>query len=300
MGRVLILGRVCLAQGWFFLGIVCLLPSSLGATDGGVTPTGGTVAVAPEVPEVPSARVEINIPARELTLYDHNNVVDRYPIAIGQRAYKSIVMSDAIQKIEWNPWWYPPPSPWAAGEKVTPPGPHNPLGPVKLPLGRGIRIHGTNKDKSVGRAASHGCFRMHNEDAIQLGWYLQTHFSDQTDPALLNTYQKNRRRTFHVPLNQPIPVEVIYEPAVVQNDTLHLYPDVYGRVRNWFERITTVFEARGIPTLQLSQERVDALRKILKNDPLTVRVTDLLETQPPKVFSQVAPAVVSSAPVSVR
>src|SRR5690606_42052346 len=49
------------------------------------------------------------------------------------------------------------------------PGPRNPLGRRAIYLGWGeYRIHGTNAPGSIGSAASSGCFRMHNADAIDL------------------------------------------------------------------------------------------------------------------------------------
>jgi lipoprotein-anchoring transpeptidase ErfK/SrfK len=49
------------------------------------------------------------------------------------------------------------------------PGPRNPLGPRAIYLGWGeYRIHGTNAPHTIGSAASSGCFRMHNADAIDL------------------------------------------------------------------------------------------------------------------------------------
>ncbi len=45
-----------------------------------------------------------------------------------------------------------------------PGGPSNPLGAAALYLGyTQYRIHGTNQPKSIGKAASSGCFRMLNE-----------------------------------------------------------------------------------------------------------------------------------------
>lgn len=38
---------------------------------------------------------------------------------------------------------------------------------LSVPNG-GYGIHGTNNPGSVGRAVSHGCVRMHNEDVIQV------------------------------------------------------------------------------------------------------------------------------------
>jgi lipoprotein-anchoring transpeptidase ErfK/SrfK len=65
--------------------------------------------------------------------------------------------------VKWkNPWWYPPNSPWAQGEKPVPPGPGNPLGTRWMGLSSpGVGIHGTPEDGSIGYSLSHGCIRMH-------------------------------------------------------------------------------------------------------------------------------------------
>lgn len=48
-------------------------------------------------------------------------------------------------------------------------GPGNPLGARALYLDEGyLRIHGNSDSNSIGRAASSGCFRMYNEDVIEL------------------------------------------------------------------------------------------------------------------------------------
>jgi hypothetical protein len=65
--------------------------------------------------------------------------------------------------VKWkNPWWYPPDSPWAAGQDPVPPGPGNPLGTRWMGLSSpGVGIHGTPSDGSIGYSVSHGCIRMH-------------------------------------------------------------------------------------------------------------------------------------------
>lgn len=234
-------------------------------------PASTAVAVSP-------LRILINIPARELTLFENDRAVAQYPVAIGAPAYKSIVMEDQITRIEWNPWWYPPPSPWAAGASVTPPGPGNPLGPVKMPMGQGIRIHGTNKESSVGTAASHGCFRMRNRDATALAWYLQTRLTPQGDPALLEKYKRNRGSTFIVNLDQAVPVHVIYATAVVQDGVLHLYRDVYRQVRDWFAPVTIALEQSGISPHELPPTRLEDLRRQLRKSDVHIPLQELLET----------------------
>jgi hypothetical protein len=48
-------------------------------------------------------------------------------------------------------------------------GPANPLGTRWMGLGyKGYGIHGTNMPLSIGKAASHGCIRMRNQDVEDL------------------------------------------------------------------------------------------------------------------------------------
>ena len=92
-----------------------------------------------------------------------------FPVATGQSVYPTPLGRFQIL-VKWkDPWWYPPPDPWAAGEKPTPPGPGNPLGPRWMGLSApGVGIHGTNNESSIGYSVSHGCIRMHVADALWL------------------------------------------------------------------------------------------------------------------------------------
>ena len=48
-------------------------------------------------------------------------------------------------------------------------GPDNPLGAPALYLGSTLyRIHGSNEPETIGQAVSSGCFRMTNEDVVDL------------------------------------------------------------------------------------------------------------------------------------
>jgi lipoprotein-anchoring transpeptidase ErfK/SrfK len=89
-----------------------------------------------------------------------------FAVATGQAVYPTPLGAFQIV-VKWrNPWWYPPASPWAAGEKPIPPGPSNPLGTRWMGLSApGVGIHGTNNDASIGYSVSHGCIRMHVHDA---------------------------------------------------------------------------------------------------------------------------------------
>jgi lipoprotein-anchoring transpeptidase ErfK/SrfK len=89
-----------------------------------------------------------------------------FGVATGQSRYPSPLGRWHIV-VKWrNPWWYPPNSDWAKGEKPIPPGPGNPLGTRWMGLSAsGVGIHGTPDDASIGYSASHGCIRMHISDA---------------------------------------------------------------------------------------------------------------------------------------
>jgi lipoprotein-anchoring transpeptidase ErfK/SrfK len=104
--------------------------------------------------------------SNRLYLYKGMRLNRIFAVATGQSVYPTPLGSFQIVVMWRNPWWYPPNSPWAAGEKPIPPGPNNPLGTRWMGLSApGVGIHGTNNDASIGYSVSHGCIRMHVSDA---------------------------------------------------------------------------------------------------------------------------------------
>jgi lipoprotein-anchoring transpeptidase ErfK/SrfK len=95
----------------------------------------------------------------------------RYNIGIGREGATWSGVSHVSQKREW-PDWVPTPAILAREPNLPrhmPGGPNNPLGARALYLGDTLyRIHGTNEPWKIGAAASAGCIRMANEDAIDL------------------------------------------------------------------------------------------------------------------------------------
>ena len=104
--------------------------------------------------------------SNRLYLYDGMRQIRIFGVATGQDRYPTPLGRFEIV-VKWrNPWWYPPASPWAKGEKPIPPGPSNPLGTRWMGLSAaGVGIHGTNNESSIGYSVSHGCIRMHVADA---------------------------------------------------------------------------------------------------------------------------------------
>jgi lipoprotein-anchoring transpeptidase ErfK/SrfK len=98
----------------------------------------------------------------------------RYGVTVGEEAMAWSGVAKVGQKQEWPTW-----TPTEAMKKrldvpsFVGPGPHNPMGARALYLFEGgrdtlYRIHGTNQPDQIGSAASSGCIRLTNEDAIDL------------------------------------------------------------------------------------------------------------------------------------
>jgi len=115
--------------------------------------------------------IDIDNKSRVLTLIQDDGTMIRYPIAVGRQGLQWTGQHVITRKVKW-PSWNPSANmrrkhPGLPG--YVPGGPENPLGARALYLGDTLyRIHGTNDPKSIGRAASSGCFRMRNEDVIDL------------------------------------------------------------------------------------------------------------------------------------
>jgi lipoprotein-anchoring transpeptidase ErfK/SrfK len=118
--------------------------------------------------EEPRRRIIISVPDRKLVLIENGRVVKTYEIAVGTAATPSPDGTFHIAERIQHPTWYGP-------KKIVAPGRDNPLGTRWMGLGyRGYGIHGTNSPGSIGKAASHGCFRMRNADAEDLFTRVQT------------------------------------------------------------------------------------------------------------------------------
>ena len=94
-----------------------------------------------------------------------------YPISVGRDGF-TWSGTERISRIAAWPSWTPPPEMHkrVPGLPITVTGGlKNPQGARALYLGSTIyRIHGTNNDRTVGRANSSGCFRLTNEHVVHL------------------------------------------------------------------------------------------------------------------------------------
>ncbi len=121
-----------------------------------------TSATPAEGTATPKRQIIISIADRQLAVIDHGQVLKTYPIAVGARGTPSpngdfVIINHAKDPI------------YRGGEMEIPPGKDNPLGTRWMGLSlKGYGIHGTNVQSSVGKAVSHGCFRMRKQDVEEL------------------------------------------------------------------------------------------------------------------------------------
>jgi L,D-transpeptidase ErfK/SrfK len=121
------------------------------------------------------AQISINIAQRMLYLAD-GDAVYSYPVAVGTRPWPTPVGTFTVVDKEENPTWDVPLSIQdemrRQGRPVVtrvPPSPKNPLGAHWIRLSfPSLGIHGTTAPGSIYSYASHGCIRMHPDDAAEL------------------------------------------------------------------------------------------------------------------------------------
>ena len=119
----------------------------------------------------PAGTVVVFTSQRFLYVVQGNNRALRSGIGVGREGFQWAGLLKISRKAEW-PDWTPPPE-MIARQPYLPRfmagGPGNPMGARALYLGSTIyRLHGTNQPQTIGHAVSSGCFRLVNDDIIDL------------------------------------------------------------------------------------------------------------------------------------
>ncbi len=120
--------------------------------------------------------IVINVPQRMLFRLRSGRIAAAYPVALGRPSWPTPTGEFHVMNRQIDKTWIVPPSIQAEmraeGKPVltsVPPGPDNPLGRHWIGLNlAGIGIHGTNAPTSIYGLRSHGCIRLHPDDAAAL------------------------------------------------------------------------------------------------------------------------------------
>jgi L,D-transpeptidase ErfK/SrfK len=144
---------------------VPLTPNSGAVTESAANASSAAkIAVAARSSASPARQrqIIISIADRQLAVIEQGQVLKTYPIAVGARGTPSpdgdfVIINHAKDPV------------YRHGDKEIAPGKDNPLGTRWMGLSlKGYGIHGTNVQSSVGKAISHGCFRMRKQDVEEL------------------------------------------------------------------------------------------------------------------------------------
>jgi lipoprotein-anchoring transpeptidase ErfK/SrfK len=122
-------------------------------------------------PQQPPGTIIIDTQERHLYLIQDPTHALHSGIGVGRDGFTWQGLLQISRKAEW-PDWRPPPEmierqPYLP--RFMAGGPGNPLGARAMYLGNTVyRIHGTNAPETIGQAVSSGCFRLVNDDVIDL------------------------------------------------------------------------------------------------------------------------------------
>jgi L,D-transpeptidase ErfK/SrfK len=198
------------------------------------------------VPEELTDGVLVNIPQRMLFVARDGRLAGAYPIAVGRPDWPSPTGNFVIGIKEIDPTWDVPRSiqreMGRAGKRIVtavPPGPDNPLGDRWFGLkGSGVGIHGTNQPTSIYRFTTHGCIRVHPDDAR----------------ALFELTEVGS------------PVIIVYQPVLVAIDEegevwMEVHRDAYGRSDPLSRVATDILRNAGVTHLNGAESVERCLRE---------------------------------------
>lgn len=242
----------------------------------------GASAIAAPARAQGAMELVVNIPAGRLDVMQGGERVRSYPVSVGRARYATPTGATGLRRMVWNPTWTPPPgAAWARGEKKTGPGWSNPMGRVKIHLFGDYYVHGTpaGNERYLGSPASHGCIRMRNRDVIALARLLHEHAQPTVAPAEIDAILRRSGTTRWSTFRAPVPLVIRYEPVVIENGELTVYPDVYERSRIHTEGVIQALLAAGYEARSIDRGQVrDVLRRAGQaGGTFTVKVADAFD-----------------------
>lgn len=161
----------------FNVGLNALVSANPGTSERVLGAKSLVIPTAYILPPLPREGMVINLPEMRLYYYPAGrNQVMTFPIGIGKIGNTIPIRDAIVNRKTLNPTWIPGPAvrKYNAEQgidlpKVMPAGPDNPLGPYAIYINiPSFLLHSTIFPESVGRRASFGCIRMHEDDIRDL------------------------------------------------------------------------------------------------------------------------------------
>jgi lipoprotein-anchoring transpeptidase ErfK/SrfK len=228
--------------------------------------TGGHIERAEFAAGEPDIKITVDVPAFRLTLWQNGKEVKTYRVGVGMKQYPIVIGERHIEQIIWNPDWIPPDSDWVSeragvsvGEVIKASDPRNPLGKLKMPLGGGYLVHEAHGVADLGNLVSHGCIRMLRADLYDLSEKIVAARSLPVSAKKIAS-AKRTKNTLVAQLDEPLVIDINYDTQVVEEGTLHLYADVYGRGTNTVSNLRAELAENGVDSSALDDA---TLKKLL-------------------------------------
>ncbi|HET9010197.1 MAG TPA: L,D-transpeptidase [Gemmatimonadaceae bacterium] len=154
-------------------------------------------------------RVEVDLKARKLYLYEGGKRVETHSVAIGSDKWPTATGEWTIKQVIFNPEWIPPDETWAEERLPKKSGaPDNPLGRAQLVYDPPRTIHGTNQPSSIGTNVSHGSIRMNNAEIVALAKRIMAASGAAKDDAWYAKAASQRTEKQVVDLPRAVPIRV--------------------------------------------------------------------------------------------
>jgi len=180
-------------------------------------------------------RIEIDIVSKTLYLFENNNIMKKYPVAVGKASTQTPVGEYKIINKLVNPYY--------SKKKIAGGSPQNPLGSRWMGFKPSYGIHGNNNPSSIGTFVSEGCVRMYDKDVKEL-------------------YEI-------VPLGTPVVIK--YNPVQVKNDVekknpiIIVYPDTYKKIENMEKLVDDTLKELSLLD-KIETSRLNTLKGLLNKE----------------------------------
>jgi lipoprotein-anchoring transpeptidase ErfK/SrfK len=135
----------------------------------------GSVRTESDKPKEEQFQIRISVADKILELEQSGKLVGSYPITPGSDSLPAPKGEWFVKGIVWMPTFRWDEAMLQHGERSShayelPPGPNSPVGIVWMDLNhKGSGIHGTEAPETIGYTTSHGCIRLSNWNALDLG-----------------------------------------------------------------------------------------------------------------------------------
>ncbi len=176
------------------IAVMAMLPANMALTPPPIARHAPAIAI-----------VEVSLADRTITLTSGDDILGSWPIIAGGSGHPTPSGNFQIRRIVWNPEQAPVGVNDTTTARTRPENNNGPAGTVKIYFREpAYYIHGPRDDGAIGRASSHGCIRMHDEDAIALATLVMELGGEPRSPNWFQRVLNRVTQTREIRLSTPV------------------------------------------------------------------------------------------------